>query len=468
MDGLVTSGDKYSPLARLLYLLNLNLMNSANPSSKGQCLYRRAKEIIPAGTQLLSKRPEMFAPEVWPPYYQKAKGCLVTDLDGVAYRDFSTMGIGSCLLGYAADSVDNAVIQAIRNGSMSSLNSPLEVELAETLLRIHPWAEAARFTRTGGEAMAVAVRIARAATGRSKVAFCGYHGWHDWYISANLGEEGALDGQLLPGLTPHGVPRQLAQTSYAFHYNRIDELDQLLALHGQEIAAIVMEPLRFAYPKDNFLAQVLERAQKYNVVLIFDEITSGWRYALGGIHEKLGTIPHIAVFAKAMSNGYPMGAIIGKMEVMEASERAFISSTYWTEAIGPAAALAAIRAMEEESFLETIRAASKRVAAGLRAAAQAHALPIECLETEAMVTLRFDLGADSNVARTWYTKRMLEKGYLAGSAFYATAAHTAPEVEGFLAAASEAIAELAKLHQSHSLRAALTTPEAHHGFQRLT
>jgi glutamate-1-semialdehyde 2,1-aminomutase len=440
----------------------------ANNLSRGQRLYRRAKEIIPAGTQLLSKRPEMFAPDVWPPYYQKAKGCLLTDVDGVTYRDFTTMGIGSCLLGYACDPVDDAVVETIRNGTMSSLNSPLEVELAENLLQIHPWAEATRFTRTGGEAMAVAVRIARAATGRSKVAICGYHGWHDWYLSVNLGNSEGLDGQLLPGLAPNGVPRQLADTAFAFHYNCIDELDVLLSQQGKEIAAIVMEPFRYAQPKDGFLDKVLELAVKHQVVLIFDEITSGWRYALGGIHQRLGTIPHIAVFAKAMSNGYPMGAIIGKNAVMQASEASFISSTYWTEATGPAAAIATIRAMADARILETIRAASQRVAAGLREAAEKQALALECVETEAMVILRFNLGEDANAAKTWYTKRMLEKGYLAGGQFYATAAHTAAEVESFLSAASETLGELALILRSGTLRTELTTPEAHQGFQRLT
>lgn len=439
-----------------------------NSFCAGQRLYRRAKEIIPGGTQLLSKRPEMFAPEVWPPYYQKAKGCQVTDLDGVTYRDFTTMGIGSCLLGYACDAVDDAVVRTIRNGSMSSLNSPLEVELAEALLQIHPWAEAARFTRTGGEAMAVAIRIARAKTGRAKVAICGYHGWHDWYLAVNLGNSEGLDGQLLPGLAPDGVPRQLTETAFAFHYNRIDELEALLSQHGGDMAAIVMEPFRYSKPEDGFLNRVLELAEKYKVVLIFDEITSGWRYVLGGIHQRLGTIPHLAVFAKAISNGYPMGAVIGKGAIMQACETSFISSTYWTEATGPAAALATIRAMTEGGIWETIRNASQRVAAGLRASAEKHALPLACVETEAMVTLRFDLGEDGNVARTWYTKRMLEKGYLAGAQFYATAAHSTIEVEGFLSAADETFGELAQLHDSRSLKKSLTTPEAHRGFQRLT
>lgn len=441
---------------------------TAIPSSHGQRLYQRAKEIIPGGTQLLSKRPEMFAPDRWPPYYQKAKGCLVTDVDGVTYRDFTTMGIGSCLLGYAFDPVDDAVVATIREGSMTTLNPPGEVELAETLLDLHGWADAARFTRTGGEAMAVAVRVARTATRRNKVAVCGYHGWHDWYLAVNLSDREGLDGQLLPGLAPNGVPRQLTESAHAFRYNHIEELETLLSQHGREIAAIVMEPFRYAEPQDNFLEKVLAAANAHGAVLIFDEITSGWRYTLGGIHQKFGVIPHLAVFAKAMSNGYPMGAVIGTRATMQAAEASFISSTYWTEAMGPAAALATIKALREERVLKTIQEASLQVATGLREAARKHKLPLQCLETAAMVIWQFDLGAETPAAKTWYTKRMLEKGYLAGGQFYASAAHTRGEVEGFLLAAEESLGELARLIQAGSLRQKLSTPEAHQGFRRLT
>src|SRR5689334_6171163 len=168
--------------------------------NSGQRLYKKAKTLIPGGTQLLSKRPEMFLPDLWPSYYSKAKGAHVWDLDGRKYLDMSYSGIGSCILGYADPDVDRAASNAIRRGNMTTLNSPDEVRLAELLLEIHPWAEKVRYARTGGEVMAMAVRIARAATGRDVIAFCGYHGWHDWYLSANLAENSALDGHLLAGL----------------------------------------------------------------------------------------------------------------------------------------------------------------------------------------------------------------------------------------------------------------------------
>jgi glutamate-1-semialdehyde 2,1-aminomutase len=204
-------------------------------ASKCQQLYRLAKSLIPGGTQLLSKRPEMFAPDQWPGYFREAHGVETVDLDGQHYVDMTTMAIGACLLGFNDPDVTEAVVARVRNGSMCTLNNPEEVELAQLLLSLHPWAENVRFGRSGGEAMAIAVRIARAATGRDVVAFCGYHGWHDWYLAANrttaTGED-ALQKHLLPGLSPSGVPSQLAGTALPFNYNQIDSLAKIVAEHG--------------------------------------------------------------------------------------------------------------------------------------------------------------------------------------------------------------------------------------------
>src|SRR6202790_2947013 len=222
-------------------------------SSTGQTLYRRARKVMPGGTQLLSKRPEMFLPGQWPTYFKSAKGAEVVDLDGKTYLDMSYCGIGATVLGYADPDVNAAVKTAIDMGSMSTLNCPEEVELAELLIELHPWADMARFGRAGGEAMAIAVRIARAATGRDMVAFCGYHGWHDWYLSANLGETTALDGHLLPGLDTKGVPRGLAGLMHPFNFNKLDEVEAIVAAHGDRLAAIVMEPVRSSEPAPGFL-----------------------------------------------------------------------------------------------------------------------------------------------------------------------------------------------------------------------
>ncbi len=226
-------------------------------------LYRRGKQLIPGGTQLLSKRPEMFAPERWPAYFREARGCTVTDLDGRQFIDMTTSGIGSCLLGYRDPDVTAAVMRRIELGSMSTLNPPEEVELAELLVSLHPWAEQARFARTGGEAMAVAVRLARAATGRDRVALCGYHGWSDWYLAANLssadGDEASRNApapDLLPGLEPAGVPKGLTDTALPFHFNQLEELEAIFAERANDLAAVVMEPTRSSHPEPSFLESV--------------------------------------------------------------------------------------------------------------------------------------------------------------------------------------------------------------------
>ncbi|MEE3228424.1 MAG: aminotransferase class III-fold pyridoxal phosphate-dependent enzyme, partial [Chloroflexota bacterium] len=310
---------------------------------KGQQIYKQALKKIPAGTQLLSKRPEMYLPEQWPSYYSKAKGVEVWDLDNKRYIDMSNCSVGACVLGYADPDVDSAVRAAIEQGSISTLNCLEEVELADLLCELHPWADMVRYARSGGEAMAAAVRIARANSGKDKIAFCGYHGWHDWYLAANIGEHDALDGHLLPGLSPAGVPRALANTALPFHYNKIEELEEIVSIHSKDLGTIVMEPIRSYNPESNFLAHVREIASDIGAVLVFDEITSGWRLNNGGAHLKIGVNPDIAVFSKAMSNGYPMASIIGTKSVMQAAENTFISSTYWTERIGPTAALATIQ-----------------------------------------------------------------------------------------------------------------------------
>ncbi len=206
-------------------------------TAKGQALYKRARELMPGGTQLLSKRPEMFLPDGWPSYYARAKGAEVTDLDGNTFTDMCISGVGATVLGYADDDVDRAVKAAVDAGSMCTLNAPEEVALAELLVALHPWSRMVRFSRAGGEAMSIAIRIARARTGREIVAFCGYHGWHDWYLSANLADDSALDGHLLAGLAPKGVPRGLRGLMQPFHYNDLDGLKTIAQKHGANLAA---------------------------------------------------------------------------------------------------------------------------------------------------------------------------------------------------------------------------------------
>ena len=358
---------------------------------RSQELYRRAKQLIPGGTQLLSKRPEMFAPDQWPPYYRSARGCEVVDLDGNTYLDMSITGIGACLLGYADPDVTDAVVRRVQNGSMCTLNPPEEVELAETLIGLHPWAQNVRFARSGGEAMAVAVRIARAATGRDVVAFCGYHGWHDWYLAANrvpAGQADPLQGHLLPGLSPRGVPSQLAGTALPFNYNKLDELAAIVRQHAGNLAAVVMEPTRNVPPQPGFLEGVRELCDRSGAALIVDEITAGWRFALGGAHLLYGLQPDVAVFAKALGNGHPMAAIIGRARVMQTAQDSFISSTYWTEGVGPVAALATIRKLRQVDVPAHVRAIGSAMAGRHASGGRASSCAAQDLRTSGAVVDR--------------------------------------------------------------------------------
>ena len=433
-----------------------------------QDLYKKkAKRIIPGGTQLLSKRPEMFLPDLWPAYYEKAKGCQVWDLDGNCYVDMSYMGVGSCILGYADDDVDNAVKTAIEKGIITTLNCPEEVELAEVLCEIHPWADMVRYARTGGEAMAIAVRIARAKTGKDLILFCGYHGWHDWYLSANLVDDKALDELLLPGLEPKGVPRALKGTAIPFRYNDSEEFLSLMDKYKGQVSAVVMEPIRNHYPKKNFLGTIREKTEKLGIVLVFDEITSGWRLNIGGAHLRFGVEPDIAVFAKAMSNGYPMAAVIGKAGVMDAAQDTFISSTYWTEKTGPVAALATIRKLKDKNVPEHLMNVGRRVQDGWKECAEKNELAITVSGIYPLG--HFSFGYERPlVLKTLFTEKMLEKGFLATTAFYASYAHKEEDIEKYLWAVDEVFGFISKAVKEGEPEKYLQGPVCHCGFARLT
>ena len=433
----------------------------------GQVLYEKAKKRIPGGTQLLSKRPEMHLPGQWPSYYSRAQGVEVWDLDGNRFIDMSLNGVGACILGVGDPDVNAAVQDAIAGGTMSTLNCPEEPELAGLLCELHPWADMARFARCGGEAMAVAVRIARAHTGRDRIAFCGYHGWHDWYLSANLSEESALDGHLLPGLEPAGVPRGLLGTAFPFRYNHIEELQEIAERNRDRLAAIVMEPIRDRAPTPDFMDGIHEVVAKTGAVLVIDEVSAGFRLNTGGAHLLYGYEPDIAVFAKAISNGYPMAAIIGRSAVMDSAQKTFISSTYWTERIGPSAALATIRKHRRDDVAKHLIATGESVQKGWLEAASRAGLPIEVGGIPPLS--HFVIQADqSQEAHTLFTQLMLERGILAGRGFYSTYAHRDEHVETYLKAVNDVFGTIVSSLNHGNIREQLKGPVAHTGFRRLT
>lgn len=437
-------------------------------SGKGQALYERAKKIIPGGTQLLSKRPEMFLPDYWPAYYSRAKGCSVWDMDGRKYTDMSYMGIGANVLGYAQDEVDAAAEEAVRCGGMCTLNAPEEVYLAEELLRLHPWAGGVRYAKAGGEAMAMAARIARAYTKKEQILFCGYHGWHDWYLAANLSDKEALNDQHIAGLEPLGVPGGLAGTSLPFHYNCYEEFEALLNQYQGSVAAVIMEPVRNDVPKDDFLKKIRKAAHDQGIVLIFDEITAGFRLCAGGSHKVLGVEPDIAVFAKGMTNGYPLSAVLGRREVMEAAQDTFISSTFYTERIALAAALKSIELYQKYRVWEKQTAYGEMVRNGWQQKAEKNGI---CIKTGGIAPLsHFTVEGkeDALVYKTFFTQEMLKRGYLASTAFYASYAHSEEIIKEYLAHTDEVFATMARIQESgNRLESFLDGPVCHAGFGRL-
>ena len=448
-----------------LFLANQHIIrNEGATLGAGQKLWRRAKQIIPGGNMLLSKRAEMFLPDQWPAYFSKAKGCKVWDLDGNEYIDMSIMGVGTNILGYGHPEVDEAVLQTIAAGNMSTLNCPEEVYLAEKLIELHPWADMARFARSGGEANAIAIRIARAASGRDKVAICGYHGWHDWYLAANLGDEQNLAGHLLPGLEPKGVPQVLRGSVLPFSYNNFPELEAIV--HDYDIGVIKMEVSRNMGPENGFLEKVRKLATDKGIVLIFDECTSGFRQTFGGLHKLYGVEPDMAMFGKALGNGYAITATIGRRAIMEAAQGTFISSTFWTERIGPTAALKTLEVMERLKSWDTITQTGLNVRQGWQQLAEKHGFKIDHWGLPALTG--FTIQSPNALAyKTLITQEMLAKGYLAGNSMYVCTEHTPKVVSEFFDALDPIFSLIKECEEGRDIMSLLKGPVCHSGFTRL-
>ncbi|MBP6455108.1 MAG: aminotransferase class III-fold pyridoxal phosphate-dependent enzyme [Chitinophagaceae bacterium] len=432
---------------------------------KGQELYKKAKTLIPGGTMLLSKRPEMFLPEHWPSYFSKAKGCNVWDLDGKELLDMCIMGIGTNTLGYGNDEVDAAVMETVKNGNMSTLNCPEEVYLAEKLIELNPWGDMVRLARSGGEANSIAIRIARAASGKDKVAICGYHGWHDWYLSANHNAGDDLSSHLLPGLSPNGVPKSLKDTVLPFHYNNYEELEYLI--ENNDVGVIKMEVVRNFGPEDNFLQKVRDLATAKNIVLIFDECTSGFRETFGGIYKKYGVEPDMAMFGKTIGNGYALTAVVGKKSVMEAAQSTFISSTFWTERIGPTAALATLKVMEQTKSWEYITAIGNDMRNGWEKLANSHNLEINISGIPSLSTYGFK-SPNALAYKTLIAQEMLKKGFLASTNFYASTAHNQNHLEQYFNELDHVYGLISECEKGNKkIEDLLEGPVCHGGFSRL-
>lgn len=430
----------------------------------------QARELIPGLSMLISKSPDRYAPDIWPTYYQSASGVHVTALDGKSYLDFGIMSLGACSLGYANPIVNNAAKASIDNGVISSLNCFEEVELARRLVSLHPWADMARFTRSGGEANAVSVRIARAFTNRSKVAICGYHGWHDWYIATNLQSNSKLNPFVMAGLEPNGVPSELEGTTIPFFFNDSASFDK--ALHeNPDMAAVKLEVQRSQPPNPAFLSHIRKECTRRGIVLIFDECTSGFRETLGGIHLLHGVEPDIAVFGKTLGNGFPICAVIGKKHIMQSVENTFISSTFWTERVGPSAALATLNVMEDIRSWEILPKIGRQIKSIWRGVASHHPLPsgspvLTISGIDALPVFSFNV-EHSLVAKTYLIQCLLDEGILSTNSFYCCTLHDNPDYYSrYRQCFAKSIQDIVSLNAS-SLRDKLRTRPCVGGFTRL-
>ena len=430
-------------------------------------IYKRARALIPGTTQLISRRPTRAALGVSPIYAERAKGCRIWDVDGNEYIDW-TSAVGPVILGYADDVVDDAVRAQIARGAIYSIVQESAVELAEELVRIVPSAEMVRYCKGGGEACTIAVRIARGVTGRDKVLFCGYHGWHDWYQAANLGAE-RLAEHLFNGIEPIGVPRSLEGTAMPFTYGDLEELEGLLQQHAGELACIIMEPMRSGEPPEGYLAGVRDLATRYGVVLIFDEVSSGWRVARGSAQEYVGVTPDMTVFAKAISNGYPMGAVVGKREFMKPASRMFISSAYWDDNIGIAASLACLRELERRDAVAHFNRIGALFKEQVNAAAAAAGLAAQCVGVAAHPSIRIEVDDPAEAAKVnaLFIQENARRGVILATGFMFNRSHGESEVEQTAAVVEASFGKIAEGLDRGTIDDLLQVPPQEESFRRL-
>ena len=415
-------------------------------------LYARALELLPGGTQLFSRRADRFVPGFTPMYLARAEGVNLWDVDGNEYLDFG-MGCGPVILGHGYPAVTEAVVEQARHGNCLTVNSPLEIELAELLCEVVPCAEMVRFAKTGGDTNAAVIRIARGATGRDKVLFCGYHGWHDWYLAANLASSDTLNSHLLPGLDTRGVPRALEGTALPFEYNNAESLKAALEANRGEVACVIMEAARAKQPEPGYLQAVRNLAHEHGALLIFDEIVTGFRLALGGAQEYFGVTPDLCTFAKALSNGFPLGAICGRREVMQEAASMFISSTYFSDTVGLAAGLATVRELRDRPVLAHVWALGEQLRTGLRALAEKHGVAFHCDGYPPVLHMGFDEPDEHRrlLLTTVYLQELVKAGVLCLMGAYLSYSHRPEHIERYLAGAEAAFAVITQTDDLESL-----------------
>ncbi len=381
--------------------------------------WEKAIQIIPGGNMLYSKRAEAFLPDFWPTYYTKTKDCFVWDKDGNKYIDM-IFAVGTNVLGYNNSKLEKDVIRAVKKGNMSTLNSYEEVQLTEELLKIDKWAGMVKYARTGAEANSIAIRIAKSFQKyKPNIAACGYHGWHDWYLSSNLSNRNNLNYHLTKNVKTAGVNEKLKNTTFLFRYNDIERLEYLLK--NKKIGIIKMEVERNIKPDLKFLKKVRNLSNRYNAVLIFDECTSGFRENLGGIFHKYKVFPDLVTYGKALGNGHAITAVVGRKKFLRSAEDTFVSSTFWSERIGFVAALSTIEIMKKKKIFLNIKKTGRDIKSKWLLYAKKNNIQIEVFGKDSIPQFKFK--KLNQIYKTYFTQQMLKKKILASNIIYVSSAH---------------------------------------------
>ncbi len=432
-------------------------------TKKGFNLYKKAKKIILNGNMLLSKRPEMILPDKWPTYFSKAKDVHVDDLDNNKFLDMMCI-VGHNILGYGNRNIDRRVSDEIKKGNMCSLNSKYEVLLAQKLIKLHPWAKKCTFARSGGEANAIAIRIARAFNKKDNIAVCGYHGWHDWYLSLNLESPNNLNTHLLKGLSTDGVPKKLKGLTSTFNYG---DFETLKKIHKRKnLSAVIMEVCRDTLPDLEFLRKVRKFTKKNHIVLIFDECTTGFRRCLGGIHKTTNIKPDLAMFGKALGNGYAITAVLGRKEIMNEANKSFISSTFWSEKIGFVAGLSTLNEMEKTKSWKKIIKLGKYINKEWIKLRKKYDLDFNIKGIESMTSFVFK--KNHLQYKTFISQEMLKKNILATNMIFLTVKHDKTKINIYLKNLDIIFKKISHIEKNNlNINKFLDTSICHDTFKRL-
>ncbi len=413
-------------------------LNNEFPSiEKSNELYNRALGLIPSVTQTLAKGPGQWVKGIAPKYLVKGKGSHVWDVDGNEYIDYM-MGVGPLSLGYSYPKVDEAIKKQLEDGITFSMMHPLEVEVAELIRDIIPNAEAVRYSKTGADATSAAVRLARAYTGKNKILCCGYHGWHDWYI--------AVTARNL------GIPEAVQAISFTFNYNDLDSVKNSI---DDDVAAVILEPVVFAEPKDNFLHKLADLCKEKGIVLIFDEMWTGFRMALGGAQEYFGITPDLATYSKAVANGMPISILTGKKEIMQlADEDIFFYTTFGGEALSLAAVKATIEELREKNVPAYLNNQGKKLKDGYNSIAQKFGMDYTKAigyNWRSMATFDGKAG-DPLIQKSLMQQEMIKRGVLWQGFHNMSYSHSDSDVGYTLQALEESLSVLKKAVDENKLK----------------